>query len=411
MPISMDKQITINGITFSLRQAIESPDSYMPMITPLFRASTLRYKERELYNYDAYVGRLFYLCYYKKGLAADNSGSATVTRERRTRVSRTTRQVAENQLSDENKILNVLGIDIIKRNPKISKVLFKNSGNQYKMKTEEIDAFITSIKSKPKFKRNKLDLSFGVELEFIGTCGRIDVFNRKMYDLVGEDRYDCLLRYNHNDGKKWVLGTDGSLHATGCGERGYELTSPIYKVYSDEDMEELNSVLSLIKEVFDGHTNRSCGTHIHMSFNCGMTKDDKKKLISHFGHAYASSEESMFDKVVPARRRGNNSRWCRSMKYFYSGQRYQKLNFTNDNRNSSIFHIEFRQLDGTLDYNKIRSWIKLQTLFVELTMNSYKKFVDSDSYPEGIKIEDAVLDKSFNTADIESLLTEGKIAA
>lgn len=412
MPISADKQIIVDGIIFSLNELRANADKYLPMITPMFRAATLRQKDRE--DTAAYLGRLFYLCYYKKGLAADSNQAQRRTRTPRERVPRTTRSIAANQIAAESSsILNALGIDVIKYNPTISRIMFKNSGNQYKIKNSEMDSLIESIKSKPNFKRNKLNVKIGVELEFIGRRGHVDTFNSRMRDLVG-DRYECALRYIHNDGNKWILGTDGSLRYTNSGERGYELTSPILDPDSKSDMEELKNVTNLVQEIFSAYTNRSCGTHIHMSFNTGLlTKEHKRELKKFLAASYEKNEDTVFDKVVPNCRRGNHSRWCRRVSVWDTQDRYRKINFQNDDYTKpENMHLEFRQLDGTLDFAKIHSWIKLQRMFVELTVGSFNK---KDNYEENsireYTIEAALTDKTFNTVDVEYLLKEGKLIA
>lgn len=412
MPITNDKQITINGLTFSFGEFTANPAQYLPMVTPLFREATLRHKDREINDEHSYLNRLFYLCYYKKGLAAGSD--QTVARVTRTRVPRTTRAIAAAQMTDEYRILDALGIDVVKKNPKYSKIVFKNSGNIARMKTEEMDKLVDAIKANPQFKRKEItDMRVGVELEFVGKRGNISDFNSKMNKLVGADRFECPLHYNHNNGNAWVLGTDGSINYNGCDERGYELTSPILDPNSEKDMAELKAVTELVKDVFSGHTNKSCGTHVHMSFDTDMqTEDQKRNLKRYFARSYRDNESEVFDKVVPNNRRENHARFSRSMDRYSLGTRYQKLNFLNDDSRRSLLHLEFRQLDGTLEYDKISSWIKLQKLFAEVTMSNFKHKDELDDN-ETVKytIESVLTDKAFNTADVESLLKEGKLAS
>ena len=227
-----------------------------------------------------------------------------------------------------------------------------------------------------------------------------------------KNKFDAPLNYNHNDGAKWVLGTDGSLHVTESNHRGYELTSRILDFSSKEDMHELKNVIELVITTFGAYTNRSCGTHIHISFDCGkyiVTRD----LCRHFARSYRKSEDPLFDKLVPKYRRGSSSRWCNRANESSLSDRYRKINFTHVNMNNgnSNMHLEFRQLDGTLDYNKIVSWLKLQKIFIELALGSYKldsEDVHSDAVE--IKLEEIVCDKEFNVNDVESLLKMSKLA-
>jgi hypothetical protein len=70
-------------------------------------------------------------------------------------------------------------------------------------------------------------------------------------------------------------------------------------------------------------------------------------------------------------------------------------------------HLEFRQLDGTLDYNKIVAWIKIQRLFVQIANATYKNYKKTCEIKE-FTIEEAINDKCFNSDDVESLLKEGR---
>ena len=407
MTISGNKTIYVNGTTFSFNALLYYPTKYLPLIIPFFRTSSLIQKDGE--SDEAYLNRLFSACYYKKGLAADTINSRVSVTQRRHRMSR---REAESLAIENSNILNALGIDVVKYNSKISKVLFKSSGNQYRMNNAEMEKLVESIKSKPNFKRKKLKVKIGVELEFIGQRGHIDEFNSEIVNIVGNERYECLLSYNHNAGDKWVLGIDGSLRYE-YGERGYELTSPKLDPSSKNDMEELRKVTELVKRIFSGYTNNSCGTHIHMSFNTDVVgKENKIQLRKFFACSYHKNEDKLFDKVVPIRRRNDRSRWCRTSDPYFIGDRYRKLNFRNDSNDKSELHLEFRQLDGTLDFNKIYSWIKLQKMFSEITLQNFKCKDDwflnkSVEY----SIEEALTDKVFESCDIESLLKEGKLIA
>ena len=157
MTISGNKQIRVNGTTFSFNALLYYPTKYLPLIIPFFRTSSLIQKDGE--SDEAYLNRLFSACYYKKGLAADtiNSRLNSATQHRH----RMSRREAESLAIENSNILNALGIDVVKYNSKISKVLFKSSGNQYRMNNAEMEKLVESIKSKPNFKRKKLKVMDG----------------------------------------------------------------------------------------------------------------------------------------------------------------------------------------------------------------------------------------------------------
>lgn len=394
MSISDNKQITVNNETFSFQDFKSHPEIFIPKVEHLFREKTLLVKEGE--SYKDRLTRLFYLLYYTKGLAATtNTTRTSSTRSSSTRTSSTT---------DEFAILNTLGIDLIKHCPKTSKIIFKNSGKECKIKNSDLEELIQSIKSNNKIKHPKKKIKFGVELEFVAqySAEKISLFSEKMEALVGKDRYNCILQYHHNKGNQWELGRDGSVRARGKrGYLGFELTSPILSFNSKKDLKELEQVIELIKTVLHGEINRTCGTHVHMSFPCEVVTDVLKK---HFAKSYRISEDTLFDKIVPVTRREDNNRYCRSVNEYHISDRYRKLNLCHAKNDSDSMHLEFRQLAGTIDYTLLLSWIKLQKLFIEFTMSNLEN-------SKSLYLKDVICDKSFDGKDVENLLTMGKIVA
>lgn len=392
--ITLAQKLNVNDTVFSLEQFLRSPNEYMPLLNSVFNARSLNREENECDL--SYYCRLFATAFYKKRLGIDvqvrNTTNRTTSSERHV-------------LTDEaSKILDAFGISVIKHNAKISKVLFKSSGVEYRMHNDNIDVLLDTIKNKTTLTRKKKAVKIGVELEFIGNYN-VTSFNEAMTALVGADRYASPLRYNHNDGTKWVLGTDGSLSWQGPNLRGYEMTSPILDPSSKKDMKELLNVIELIKTKLNGETNKSCGTHIHMSFDCECSSE---RMCRYFAKSYHNNEESCFDKLVPKNR--VNSRWCRSSNWQTINGRYYKLNLSNTARGTQSMHLEFRQLDGTLDYNKIVAWVKLQRLFVELTCKSYNKDIaTAEATTPSFTVTDVIFDKSFNPQEVEALLTMGKL--
>jgi hypothetical protein len=404
MTINGNKQVNVNGTIFSFSQFNSAPEKYMDLIRPLFRPSTLiKRPEVEMINY---LNNLFCLMYYKKGMAYNENASVEPHNARRSRHQHSIDNV-------EDQILSALGIDIIKHNPKISKVMFKNSGNTYRMKNSDMNELAISLKNSVNLKRNSLDVSIGVELEFIGDRSQVNTFNAAMLKLTN-GKYEYKGCYNKNDGKKWILGYDGSINRTeGYPMSGFELTSPILH-FNNDDMTELRTVIDLIKDILHGYTNKSCGTHIHMSFACESATPE---LCAHFGRSYRYNEEALFDKLVPTYRRMNKSRWCRrtscNPNIGKGSERYRKLNFANVKKNSNNLHLEFRQLDGTLDYDKIHAWIKLQKMFSELAMDSWNETKKNESGEEIITmltLNDVITNSEFNN-ELEAAMKMAKLVA
>ena len=398
----MAATITIGNETFSLNVLIIKSEKYLPLMRSFFSERQFAQKDNE--DLEKYCKRLFNNLYTRVGITTNLGVNLPQSRRPREQ-----RQTLDNSCDS---ILSALGIEIIKHNPVRSQVLFKSSGNKYRMNSDEIRALSDAIKKKVSIKRkSNLDVKIGVELEFVGHVSKCKAFGLAMKNLVGADRYTAPLRYNKNEGDKWVLGKDCSVRPTGgqCGNgfAGYELTSPILDLSSAKDMEELKNVCALIKDTFSGETNATCGTHVHMSF---PVKCASRDLSKHFARSYKISEDSLFDKLVPYRRRGNHARYSQSMNENYIWGRYQKLNFNNVEDNSNSMHLEFRQLDGTLDYDKIYAWCKIQKLFIDLTMDSWN--VESETKTaKSVNLSDVIASDEFDSGTVEQLMKMSSMIA
>ena len=403
MPSNTIRKLTIGNKSFSLNALIANPDAYLPLMQQLVSASVFERKASE--TSDHYFTRLFNLLYSKQSRRSNIGNTAT-------HAPRTSIPLDENC----NAILSALGIDVVKKCPKRSSIIFKSSGNSYKMNNEEIIKLAEAVKHDMKFKvSHKLlnsDVSFGVELEFIGKRDQINAFADAMNKAVGADKFVICGCYHKNTGKTWELGYDGSVQPRGsqcgCGMNGYELTSPIFNLSSKKDLHELETVCNLVKTHFSGVTNRTCGTHIHMSFPVEKASD---ALIEHFVRSYSKSEASLFDKLVPPERRENKARYARAASVNNMQDRYCKINVTKVKRNSDNMHLEFRQLDGTLEYDKIISWVKLQKLFCEMTLNSFHREMADADKPIQIELDDVIVTHQLGIESIEPLMKMSRLVA
>ena len=403
MPSNTIRKLTIGNKSFSLNALIANPDAYLPLMQQLVSASVFERKASE--TSDHYFARLFNLLYSKQNRRSNIGNTAT-------HAPRTSIPLDENC----NAILSALGIDVVKKCPKRSSVMFKSSGNSYKMNNEEIIKLAEAVKHDMKFKVNhKLlnsDVSFGVELEFIGKRDQINAFADAMNKAVGADKFVICGCYHKNTGKTWELGNDCSVQPRGsqcgCGMAGYELTSPIFNLNSKKDLHELETVCNIVKTHFSGVTNRTCGTHIHMSFPVEKASDT---LIEHFVRSYSKSEASLFDKLVPSERRENKARYARAASVNDMQDRYRKINVTKVKRNSNNMHLEFRQLDGTLEYDKIISWVKLQKLFCEMTMDSFHREMANEDKSIQIELGDVIVMHQLGIESIEPLMKMSRLVA
>lgn len=384
-------EVCINDRRFSFNQFKNTPNVFLPLLTDIFQRRTLVQKDNE--DYTAYLTRLFYLLYYKRGFGIRNNTNSNLA---------TIAQAPS--INADLAILNSLGINVVKHNKKTSHIVFKSSGHEYKAYNDALEKIITALKNKHNINRTSKDIKFGVELEFlVDRSERFDneiLFDLLMSHLVGEDRYVNIGHYNHNDGKAWILGSDGSVR--GRGKASYELTSPILDYNSQHDLDELKNVLDLVINTFHGKINKTCGTHIHISFDSGETSKD---LCEYFATAYNKSEASLFDKLVPVSRQADNNNYCQSCSADHINSRYRKLNLTHVTPGDSM-HLEFRQLDGTLDFDKIMAWIKVQKYFIETAMYNV------NNKPIKLNLADLICDSEiFDEKDIEQLSKMSSIVA
>ena len=402
MTASSIRKLTIGNKSFSLNALIANPDAYLSLMQPLVNASVFERKASE--TSDHYFTRLFNLLYSKQNRRSNIGNTAT-------HAPRTSIPLDENCRA----ILSALGIDVVKKCPKRSSIIFKSSGNSYKMNNEEIIKLAEAVKHDMKFKVSRKllnsDVSFGVELEFIG-IDQINAFADAMNKAVGADKFVICGCYHKNTGKTWELGSDCSVQPRGsqrgCDMTGYELTSPILNLSSKQDLHELETVCNIVKTHFSGVTNRTCGTHIHMSF---PVEKASGALIEHFVRSYNKSETSLFDKLVPPERRENKARYARAASINDMQDRYRKINVTKVKRNSDNMHLEFRQLDGTLEYDKIISWVKLQKLFCEMTLDSFhREATDADKSIQ-IELGDVIVTHQLGIESIEPLMKMSRLVA
>ncbi len=397
-------KVTIDNVSFSFNALVANPNKYLPLMQPLFTARTFARKANE--TYGKYLRRLF------NTLNKRQTGSSTTTSDTTSDTTRS-RQHRNEPIGEENeKILNAMGIDVVKTAPASLSIVFKNTGNKYRMKRNVMLTLVDTFKKSYDWDPvHKVPIKFGIELEFVGNLDKLTEFNEAMYKLVGKDRYNPVMSYHKNNGKQWELGKDYSVkcdrdHWNG-NFRGLELTSPVFNLNSKKDLNELKAVCKLVEEKFEGAVNNTCGTHAHMSFPVDVANED---LVKHFARSYRKSEDTLFDKCVPNNRKGNKARYARSVNLNYIWDRYRKLNFCNVKKDSKEMHLEFRQLNGTLDYNTIIAWCKLQQLFINLTLDTWGiDDIDVEERPVEVQLEEIVVGENFDKSTNETLMKMSKM--
>ena len=271
-------------------------------------------------------------------------------------------------VNEHNKnILSLYGIDL-KKELKSSSII-KLYGNESDSKISRVlyEKLINSIENKSIEDVNLDNVTFGVELEFVGSKKPEDIsaFNIAMTRAFKE-KYFFTGTYTHNDGTSWILGKDSSIKtndSTLDDPFGFELSSPKLDPYNEKDIKSLIFVIDLIKNILHGEVNKSCGTHIHIGFKRSDFKSDLYRgSICDLLSIYSVMEKTVFDTIVPTHRRrnrfcGHTQPWPRN-KYQKLSSRFCEFNYDGECKS---LHFEFRQLEGTLDINTIKYWFDFQS--------------------------------------------------
>lgn len=284
--------------------------------------------------------------------------------------------------ADNLNTLALYGISL-KKELKAASILQLNGYNDdIRMSRQLYDKLLFAIKNSISNSIKLPQTTFGIELEFVGSCYSKDInaFNNAMSKLL-PDKYFCALSYTHNNGNSWILGRDGSIKLNSTNIKipyGYELSSPKLNLFDDSDMNTVATVIEYCRTFLHAETNQSCGTHIHIGFkHDGLFRGSICNILS----AYSFMEKTVFDPIVPTSRRRN--RYCKPTKP-WPDSKYQKLSsrfceFSWDGKCKAL-HFEFRQLEGTLDINTIVYWANLQAYILYDLLDH----IDNNSYIQTI---------------------------
>lgn len=167
--------------------------------------------------------------------------------------------------------------------------------------------------------------------------------------------------YNHSTVPYWKIVSDGSVRNTvrRAGFEAMELVSPILQ--GDAGLASLREATESLREV-GARVNTTCGLHVHHDA-ADFDVDKAKTLARNYMRAQAA-----IDRLVSPSRRANQ--YCQplneqDLNYLdapgrtlrdsvLSINRYRTLNLAALARHGTV---EFRQHQGTIEYNKIASWV------------------------------------------------------
>ena len=201
--------------------------------------------------------------------------------------------------------------------------------------------------------------TFGVEIECLMMRSRLVEAaraNGMPYQYEG---------YNHSDNHShYKFVTDASI----SGADGIECVSPILNG-NDEGFNSLKNCCMTLNEA-GACVNRSTGLHVHIGVK-GMSDIWFINIFANY-----QKLERVIDTFMAHSRRDNNNGYCKSLQGFNFtngcntigdvqntlSSRYFKVNPMSIRRHGTI---EFRQHQGTTDFEKISNWVRFVAKLVE----------------------------------------------
>lgn len=233
------------------------------------------------------------------------------------------------------------------KNMKGSKSAKKEAFIKLGLRKYEVELLMADL---PKPIRETYKFTFGVEIECLVPAERMrECATRNDMPF----RYEG---YNHTDNNHYYkFVSDSSIR----GENPIECVSPV--LTGKAGMKSLENCCKALNEA-NAQVNISTGLHVHI----GAANLSDEAYVNVFKNY--QKLERVIDSFMARSRRANNSRWCRTLqgKNFswcitksdiydaMNGDRYFKVNACSYARHKTI---EFRQHQGSTDFEKISNWV------------------------------------------------------
>ncbi len=233
------------------------------------------------------------------------------------------------------------------KNMKGSKAAKKEAFIKLGLRKYEIELLLSEL---PKPVREVHKFTFGVEIECLVAANLMResaMRNAMPFQYEG---------YNHVDNNHYYkFVSDSSIR----GENPIECVSPV--LTGKAGMKSLENCCKALNEA-GAQVNRSTGLHVHI----GAQNLSDEAYVNVFKNY--QKLERVIDTFMANSRRANNSQWCRTLqgKDFswcttksdiydeMNGNRYFKVNACSYARHQTI---EFRQHQGSTDFEKISNWV------------------------------------------------------
>ena len=194
-------------------------------------------------------------------------------------------------------------------------------------------------------------LTFGVEIECNVRRDRVEACAAEGFAFAYE-------HYNHTDHRShYKFVTDGSVR----GDSPIECVTPVLDD-NETGFGSLKTALAVLNAA-GASVNRSCGLHVHV----GVGDFSGEEIVNIYKNYQAL--ESLIDSFMAPSRRGDGCHWAQTLR----GYRFATCHSTDDLRrlmHSDRYHkvnpmafyahqtVEFRQHQGSVDYEKISMWVR-----------------------------------------------------
>lgn len=233
------------------------------------------------------------------------------------------------------------------KNMKGSKTAKKEAFIKLGLRKYEIELLLSEL---PKQVREVHKFTFGVEIECLVAAS---LMRESATRNAMPFRYEG---YNHTDNNHYYkFVSDSSIR----GENPIECVSPV--LTGKAGMKSLENCCKALNEA-GAQVNISTGLHVHI----GAANLSDEAYINVFKNY--QKLERVIDTFMARSRRANNSQWCRTLQgrnFMWcttksdifdamNGDRYFKVNACSYARHKTI---EFRQHQGSTDFEKISNWV------------------------------------------------------
>lgn len=249
------------------------------------------------------------------------------------------------EINNDMKTLNEEIDEIKKMNCSISQK--KSALVKLGLRKYDIEVLLADI---PRPVRETHSFTFGVEIECLVEARLVRESAQKngmRYQYEG---------YNHTDNNHYYkFVSDSSIR----GENPIECVSPVLN--GKTGLKSLENCCKVLNDA-GATVNRSTGLHVHIG---AQNLDDKSYVNTFYNY---QKLEKVIDTFMALSRRANNSQWCKSLQgidfsqcqnktdicYVMDFNRYYKVNACSYERHGTI---EFRQHQGSTDFEKISNWV------------------------------------------------------